>query len=314
MNNQFDIKYMIGRTPMVKISHLENNIYIKLESFNIGGSIKDRAVLRIITDAENSGILLKGNTLVEASSGNTGIAAALIGRQKGYKIKIITHDKISREKMALLKYYGANVTVVDSKLEAHSEGHYVNVAKNIALQKDHYFLNQFANKSNILSHIETTGPEIWKQTEGEIDTFICGIGSGGTITGVSKYLKTKNKNMITIAADPEGSIYYQTFYKKEPIKKSSSIEGIGSNFIPEILDLKLVDEMISVSDESAVSACYYANKNYGLSIGLSSGAAFHVALKYSETVKNSNIVMISADSSERYLSKIATFNTIFMEH
>jgi cystathionine beta-synthase len=306
MNSQLNITNLIGSTPMVQIAHHDNKIHIKLESYNLGGSIKDRAVLRIITDAENSGTLLQGNTLVEASSGNTGIAAALIGGQKGYKVKIVTHDKISHEKLSLMKYNGANVIIVDSRLDAKSEGHYVNVARKIADQKDHYFINQFSNKSNVLSHVETTGPEIWTQTNGKIDFFICGIGSGGTITGVAKYLKAQNKNIKVVAADPEGSIYYQHFYGKEPSKKISSIEGIGSNFIPKILDLDLVDDIVPVNDESAISACHYANRKYGLSIGMSSGATFHVAMQYSETIRNSNIVIISADSSERYLSKITS--------
>lgn len=313
MNNRLNIANLIGSTPMVGFNHNNNRVCIKLESYNLGGSIKDRAVLRIITDAENSKILVKGNTIIEASSGNTGIAAALIGRQKGYNVKIVTHDRISHEKLSIMKYFGAKIIIVDAKLDVKSENHYVNVAKRIASQKEHYFINQFGNKSNVMTHIETTGPEIWRQTEGKIDFFICGIGSGGTITGVAKYLKSKNRNIKIIAADPEGSIYYQHFYGKKVPNNFSSIEGIGSNFIPEILDLNLVDEIIPVNDESAIAACHNANKEYGLSIGMSSGAVFHVAMQYSKTLKNSSIVMISADSSERYLSKISLNKTEELE-
>ena len=298
---------LIGNTPTVNIFkdlYPQADVTIKLESFNPGGSIKDRVANKIIQDAESSGLLAPGDELVEATSGNTGIGIAWIGRLKGYEVTIITHDKVSKEKLALLKFYGANVIIMSSETSADSEDHYVKVARRYASQKGRFFCDQFYNHSNSLAHYQSTAPELWLQGGRNADIIICGVGSGGTLVGLSRYFRERGSKARFVVADPNGSIYHSYFSGSKYVPSSWQVEGIGSNFIPGILNDAAADEVYSVSDAEAFSACRVIRQNYSLDIGLSSGAVVATAMKILEREPNKKIMCISPDSGERYLSKL----------
>lgn len=306
--NTNEILSLIGNTPLIKIRRRFGkscDIFVKMESYNPGGSIKDRAVLKILTAAEKNGLLNNGDTIIEATSGNTGIAAAMIGAVCDYRVKIVTHDKISKEKIALMQRYGADVIVTDSSLDPTHEMHFIKLAKSTAKEHGYFYIDQFNNELNRLAHFETTGPEIWRQTDGKVDLIVCGIGSGGTISGVAQYIKSKNKNVHVIAADPIGSIYYSNF-KNESFSYDArwAIEGIGSNFIPNILDFSVIDDVFPVSDSDALGCSRLACEEFGLDVGMSSGAILHASIKCAENGEYKHIVAIAPDSSQRYLSKI----------
>lgn len=300
---------LIGNTPVVDIfqdRYPQSQVKLKLESYNPGGSIKDRVAYQIIIDAEKKGLISMGDELVEATSGNTGLGIAWIGKLKGYKVTIITHDKVSREKLALLKFYGASVMIMSSDTPAESEDHYVNVAKRYAAQKGRYFCDQFNNHSNSQAHYNSTAPELWLQGGREADIIICGVGSGGTLVGINQFFRERGSKARFVVADPKGSIYHSYFsgslYEPVPWR----VEGIGSNFIPGILHKGAADEVYAVSDREAFSACELVRKNYSIDIGLSSGAIVATAVNIIENEGGKKIMCISADSGERYISKLQT--------
>ncbi|MDC9588299.1 cysteine synthase family protein [Xenorhabdus sp. XENO-10] len=304
--NNVGILNLIGTTPVVNILtsvYPDSDIRIKLESYNPGGSIKDRVALKIITDAELSGKLTPGDELVEATSGNTGIGIAWIGHLKGYKVTIVTHDRISKEKLLLLKYYGANIIIMPSDAGANSEDNYVEVAKRYANQKGRYFCNQFFNYSNVMAHYSSTAPELWLQGGLNADAIVCGVGSGGTLMGIHKYFREKGSQARFIVADPIGSIYQQYFSGVEYHPVPWSIEGIGSNFIPGIIKKDAVDDIYAISDEEAFSACRLTRYHDSIDIGLSSGAVVAAAIKEIHKNPKCKIMCISPDSGERYISK-----------
>lgn len=301
---------LIGNTPLVKINSLAKNIkatlLAKIEFMNPGGSVKDRVGLSMIEEAEKKGLIKPGYTIVEATSGNTGIGLALAGRVKGYNVILVMTDKIGQEKRNYLKALGAKVVIVPKEAQPDSPDYYRNKAKALAKEIPNAVnLNQYANSANPDAHYSTTGAEIWRDTEGKITHFVCGVGTAGTITGVSKYLKKKNPDIKVIGADPVGSnfkIYNDTGNLDEV--KPHLIEGLGTDVIPPITDFSCVDEIISIADKDSIDTCRRLASEEGIFAGASSGTAAYAALKVAEKLdENSMVVFIVCDTGERYLSK-----------
>lgn len=304
MSNIYNsITELIGKTPIINASNFasENNldasILAKLEYFNPAGSVKDRVAKQMIKDAEEKGLLKPGATIIEPTSGNTGIGLAAVAAAKGYKAIMTMPETMSIERRKLLKAYGAEIVLTDG-----SKGMSGAIAKADELNKeiqDSVILGQFVNPSNPQAHVETTGPEIWEDTDGKVDIFIAGIGTGGTITGVGQYLKSKNPNIKVIAVEPESSPVLSEG-KAGPHK----IQGIGAGFVPKILDTKIYDEIITVPNEAAFETGRAFAKTEGILVGISSGAVLWAAVKTAENPENKgkNIVVLLPDTGERYLS------------
>ncbi len=293
-----DIRDLIGNTPILKLNNISTkegvNIYAKIEGTSPGGSCKDRVGIYMVEKAEKEGKLKPGSTIIEATAGNTGIGIALAAINKGYKIIFIVPDKFSIEKQKIMKALGAEI--INTPKEEGMEGA-INLANSLLSEiPNSLSLNQFKNEANPLAHYETTGRELYDGLDGQIDYFVAGAGSGGTISGVLKFLKENISEVKGILADPVGSIIgggQCGTYK---------IEGIGNNFIPETMDMSLVDGVIKVNDEEAFDAVKLLAKKEGLIVGSSSGAAFAAALKLAEKIEKGNIVTIFPDRGDRYFS------------
>ena len=285
-----DIENYIGNTPLVLIDEVgTNQIYGKLEGNNPAGSIKDRPAIRMIKDAESSGFIKKGDTLIEATSGNTGIALAMAASIRGFKIKLIMPETASIERIKTMKSYGAEVVLVTK--EQDMEG-----ARDLAIEMSNngqgHILNQFSNKSNYLAHYDTTGPEIWSQTDEKITHFISAMGTTGTITGVSRFLKEKNNKIKIIGVQPtEGS-------------RIPGIRRWKPEYVPEIFQQAIVDQIIDISEQDAEISMEHLSQRNGLFVGVSAGANVYVAKKIADELENSIIVTILCDRGDRYLSKI----------
>ncbi|NLU06995.1 MAG: cysteine synthase family protein [Clostridiales bacterium] len=294
-----DIKEMVGNTPMLKLNNFnarENvGIFAKLENFNPGGSIKDRVGVHMIESAENKGILKKGYTIVEATAGNTGLGIALGALNKGYRVIFVVSMKFSVEKQILMKALGAEI--VNTPEEDGMIGAVKKTGDLLESIPNSIFLRQFENGDNPETHYLTTGLEIYLDMEGKIDYLVAGAGSGGTFTGVVKYLKNQIKNMKSVLADPEGSVL------GGGREDNYSIEGIGNDFIPGTMDMSLVDRVIKVNDEEAFDMVRKLARKEGLIVGSSSGAAMSAALKLSRIIDGGNIVVIFPDRGDRYFSK-----------
>lgn len=299
MNYIEDIKNLIGNTPIVKINHIQIkdgvNIFAKLESNNPGGSVKDRIGIYMIEDAEKKGLLKPGYTIVEATAGNTGIGVALAAINRGYNIIFVVPEKFSVEKQTLMRALGAKI--INTPREDGMLGAVAKAEELLNTIDNSISLKQFENNTNPLAHYETTGPEIYRDLDGKIDYFVAGAGSGGTYTGIVKYLKGKNPNIKGILADPKGSTM------GGGIEGCYDIEGIGNNFIPHTMDMNLVDEIIKVTDEEAFNMVKELAIKEGIIAGSSSGAALVAALKLSEKIDNGNIVTVFPDRGDRYFSK-----------
>jgi cystathionine beta-synthase len=303
---------LIGNTPLVKLNRIISNnninLFAKLEFCNPSFSIKDRMVLHVITQAEKSGKLQPGMFIVEASSGNTASSVAMMAAIKGYKTIITTPDTTSDEKVKTARAYGAEVIICSSKAHVGDPEHYVTKAANIAKQKSPSFtLNQYDNQQNVEAHYLSTGPEIWEQTDGKITHLVACASTGGTVTGVSKYLKEQNPDIKVIVPDPPGSVYHSYSKTKEIVLEnlSTKIEGAGKKYIPGCMNFDYIDEVIKVTDEEAFWACRQLATTEGLLIGGSGGAALATALKVTDHLKPSDVmVVIMADSGIKYLSKI----------
>lgn len=293
-----DIRDLIGNTPILKLNNISTkegvNIYAKIEGTSPGGSCKDRVGIYMVEKAEKEGKLKPGSTIIEATAGNTGIGIALAAINKGYKIIFIVPDKFSIEKQKIMKALGAEI--INTPKEEGMEGA-INLANSLLSEiPNSLSLNQFKNEANPLAHYETTGRELYDGLDGQIDYFVAGAGSGGTISGVLKFLKENISEVKGILADPVGSIIgggQCGTYK---------IEGIGNNFIPETMDMSLVDNVIKVNDEEAFDAVKLLAKKEGLIVGSSSGAAFAAVLKLAEKIEEGNIVTIFPDRGDRYFS------------
>lgn len=293
-----DIRDLIGNTPILKLNNISTkegvNIYAKIEGTSPGGSCKERVGIYMVEKAEKEGKLKPGSTIIEATAGNTGIGIALAAINKGYKIIFIVPDKFSIEKQKIMKALGAEI--INTPKEDGMEGA-INLANSLLSEiPNSLSLNQFKNEANPLAHYETTGRELYDGLDGQIDYFVAGAGSGGTISGVLKFLKENISEVKGILADPVGSIIgggQCGTYK---------IEGIGNNFIPETMDMSLVDDVIKVNDEEAFDAVKLLAKKEGLIVGSSSGAAFAAVLKLAEKIEKGNIVTIFPDRGDRYFS------------
>ncbi|MCC7529934.1 MAG: cystathionine beta-synthase [Candidatus Melainabacteria bacterium] len=293
----------VGATPLVKLNKLSKGlkplILAKMECFNPGGSVKDRPALKMIEEAEKAGLLKPGGTIIEPTSGNTGTGLAQIAAVKGYRCILICPDKVAQEKINLLRAYGAEVVMVPTSVSASSHESYYSVANRMTAEiPDAYQPNQFANPHNPGAHMITTGPEIWEQTGGKVTHFVAGVGTGGTISGIGRYLKDKNPSIKIVGVDPEGSIYSGDM--AQPYK----VEGIGEDFLPRNADLKLIDEFVRVSDKDSFVTARRLAREEGLLVGGSCGTAAAAALRIAKNLSDKDVVVIlMPDGGRGYLSK-----------
>jgi len=294
----------VGHTPLVRLTRitagLRPTILAKVETLNPGGSVKDRIGLRMIEDAERRGLLKPGGTIVEPTSGNTGHALAIAAALKGYRMIFVMADKQSPEKIALLRAYGAEVVVCPTAVPRDSPESYYSVAERLSREIPGAFQpNQYFNQANPSSHYETTGPEIWEQTEGKVDVVVAGLGTGGTMTGVARFLKEKKPSVMMVGADPEGSLYSGDTIK--PYK----VEGIGEDFIPGTIDLKLIDRIVQVNDRDSFLMARRITREEGILVGGSSGTAMKAAMDVARGLDEKTLmVVILPDTGRNNLSKI----------
>jgi cystathionine beta-synthase len=299
----------VGHTPMVRLSRLEpelrSRLVAKVEVFNPGGSIKDRVALRMIEAAERDGRLKPGGTIVEPTSGNTGTGLAIAARLKGYEVIAVMPDKMSREKIDLLRAYGAEVVVCPTNVDPDSPEAYYRVADRLTEETNGFQPNQYANPANPQTHYDTTGPEIWEQTEGRITHFVAGVGTGGTITGCARYLKELNPDIEVIGADPVGSIY------SNDEVKPYLVEGVGEDFWPATFDPSVVDRYVTVSDQESFLMTRRLAQTEALLVGGSCGLAAHAALEVARPLgEEALVVVVLPDGGRAYLSKV--FNDQWM--
>ena len=305
----------IGNTPLVRlhrsVAGLRPTILAKLEYMNPGGSVKDRIGLAMLEAAEEAGKIKPGGTLIEGTSGNTGMGMALAAAVKGYQCIFTMPDKMSQEKIDALRALGAEVIVTPTQVEHHDPRSYHSVALRLSREiPNSVFPNQYDNPANTDAHYQTTGPEIWKQTEGRVTHVVIGVGTGGTITGVARFLKEKNPNIRIIGVDPEGSIFAEMFRTgQKPQVQPYKVEGIGQDEMPRNVDFSVIDEIHAVSDRDSFLRTRLLARSEGIFAGGSAGSALHVALKISENLtENDVVVIIIPDSGTRYLSKIYNDN------
>lgn len=294
---------LIGGTPILKLNNyialneLPANIYAKLEYFNPAGSVKDRIAKAMIDDAEAKGALKPGAVIIEPTSGNTGIGLATVAASKGYRIILTMPETMSVERRNLLKAYGAELVLTDG---AKGMKGAIAKAEELAQQIEGGFIpSQFTNSANPTAHFNTTGPEIWEDTDGKVDIFVAGVGTGGTVSGVGKYLKSKNPNVKVVAVEPAGSPVLS-----KGVAGPHKIQGIGAGFVPETLDTKIYDEIIAVENEDAFATGRTLARKEGLLVGISSGAAVYAATQLAKRPENKgkNIVVLLPDTGDRYLS------------
>jgi cystathionine beta-synthase len=303
---------IIGNTPLVKINNITRQhgikaqVYAKMESLNPGYSVKDRIGVSMIDDAEAKGILKPGGTLIEATSGNTGIGMALVAAVRGYKCVFVMTDKVSVEKRRYLKALGADVVICSAAAKYGSPDHYVETAKRIAAETPNSFYpDQYNHPANPLAHYRTTGPEIWRDTEGKITHFVASIGTGGTITGTSRYLKEQNPNIKVIGADPYGSIF-KTYKETGQVPEATPylVEGIGQNIPVGNADVKIIDEIINITDRESFEMSRQLGRHEGIFCGGSAGTIFAGTLKVAKNLdENAVVVFIVCDTGEHYLTK-----------
>lgn len=297
------IDQLVGRTPMLEIANIEKKLGLKarvlakLEYLNPAGSVKDRAALKMINDAEESGTLKPDSVIIEPTSGNTGIGLAAVSAARGYRVIIVMPDTMSLERRMLMTAYGAELVLTDGKLGMKGA---IAKAEELAKEIPNSFIpGQFVNPSNAAAHFDTTGPEIFEDTDGEVDIFVAGVGTGGTITGTGKYLKSKNPDIKVVAVEPSGS----------PVLSGGDagahgLQGIGAGFVPEVLDTDVYDEVIRVSEDEAYSAGRLLGRSEGILSGISSGAALYAAIELAKLDENKGktIVVLLPDTGDRYLS------------
>ena len=297
-----NIAEMIGKTPLLEAHNfaasvnLEAHLLCKLECFNPAGSAKDRVALFMLDDAEERGLIKKGATVIEPTSGNTGIGLAALCARRGYRLILTMPDSMSAERRALLAAYGAEIVLTDGAFGMHGA---VAKAKELASETENSFIpSQFDNPANPQAHYTTTGPEIWEDCDGKIDAFVAGVGTGGTLSGVGRYLKEQNPNCRIVAVEPETSPLLSKGYAG-----AHGLQGIGANFLPQNLDRTVYDEVITVTDEDAYHAARAFATTEGILVGITSGAALHAATELAKQLpKNARIAVLLPDTGERYLS------------
>ena len=294
---------LIGKTPLLELTHIEENenlkatLLAKLEYFNPAGSVKDRIALAMIEDAEKMGALKEGSVIIEPTSGNTGIGLASVAASKGYRIIITMPETMSVERRNLMKAYGAELVLTDGTKGMKGA---IAKAEELAAETPGAFIpQQFANQANPAAHYASTGPEIWQDTDGKVDIFVAGVGTGGTVTGTGKYLKEQNPDVKVVAVEPASS---PVLSKGTP--GSHKIQGIGAGFVPDVLDTAVYDEIITVADDDAFETGRLIAKSEGVLVGISSGAALHATLDLAKRPENEgkNIVVLLPDTGDRYLS------------
>lgn len=310
----------IGNTPIVKLNKVipkssPHTFWAKLEYFNPGLSVKDRIALSLIEGAEKRGQLKPGGTIIEATSGNTGMGLALVAAVKGYKAIFVMPEKISEEKRAVLRAYGAKVVITPNGVEPDDPRSHYSVANKLGeITPNSFITNQYHNPDNFQQHYDVTGPEIWKQTDGKIDVFVAGAGTGGTVSGVGKYLKEQKSDVKILCPDPVGSILYDLFYYKE-VKtppRAYKVEGVGEDMLPDNVHMDVIDDFVQVTDKESFLMTRDIVAKEGICVGPSSAMALVGALKYAEKLtKPANILIMMADSGRAYLSK--AFNDDWMK-
>lgn len=297
------VEQLVGHTPLVELTNIEKELSLKakllakLEYLNPAGSAKDRAALAMLNDAEKRGILKPDSVIIEPTSGNTGIGLAAIGGARGYRVIIVMPDTMSMERRLLMTAYGAELVLTDGALGMTGA---IAKAEELAAQYPNSFIpGQFTNPANAQAHYQTTGPEIWEDTDGGVDIFVAGVGTGGTITGTGRYLKEQNAAVRVVAVEPEGS---QVLAGKPA--GAHGLQGIGANFIPQVLDTGVYDEIIPVSDAQAYAAGRLIGKKEGILVGISSGAALHAAIELAKREENAGktVAVLLPDTGDRYLS------------
>ena len=301
MNVYKSVSELIGKTPLLELTNIEkelglkSKILAKLEYFNPAGSVKDRVALKMIEDAEENGTLKKGSVIIEPTSGNTGIGLASVAASKGYKLIITMPETMSVERRKLIAAYGAELVLTDGSKGMNGA---IEKAEELAREiPDSIVAGQFVNPSNPKAHFETTGPEIWEDTDGTVAFFVAGVGTGGTITGTGEYLKSKNSNIKIIGIEPSDS----------PVLSGGKagahpLQGIGAGFVPDVLNTDVIDEIVTVTGDEAFSASRMLAKNEGVLVGISSGAALHVAIEKAKKEEGKTIVVLLPDLGDRYLS------------
>ncbi len=294
---------LIGGTPLLELKNIEKKhglkakLVAKLEYFNPAGSSKDRAAKKMLDDAEERGILKPRSVIIEPTSGNTGIGLALVAASRGYRAVIVMPDTMSAERIAVMRAYGAEVVLTDGALGMAGA---ISRAEELARETECSFIpSQFTNPANAAAHFETTGPEIYADTDGEVDIFVCGVGTGGTVTGVGRYLKSKNPAVRVVAVEPQGSAVLSG-----GCAGAHGLQGIGAGFVPEVLDTSVYDEVITVTEEAAYAVCRELGRLEGVLVGISSGAAAWAAMELAERGENEGktIVVLLPDTGDRYLS------------
>ena len=289
----------IGNTPLIRLCNIENEtqaeIYAKLEYFNPAGSVKDRVALKMIEDAEAQGLLKKGSVIIEPTSGNTGIGLASVAASKGYKLIVTMPETMSVERRKLIAAYGAELVLTDGSKGMNGA---IEKAEELSRENPNSIIaGQFVNPSNPKAHFETTGPEIWEDTDGKVDIFVAGVGTGGTITGTGEYLKSKNENIKIIGIEPSDS----------PVLSGGKagahpLQGIGAGFVPDVLNVNIIDEIATVSGDEAYSASRLLARSEGVLVGISSGASLHIAIEKAKKEEGKTIVVLLPDLGDRYLS------------
>ncbi|MGE3165172.1 MAG: pyridoxal-phosphate dependent enzyme [Planctomycetota bacterium] len=300
----------IGRTPLIRLNKIVQSagvVCVKHEAFNPGGSVKDRIAVHMINEAEKRGDLKPGGTIIECTSGNTGMGIALLASVRGYKAVLAMPDKVAPEKAALLRAFGADVKIAPTAVEPDDPRSYYSVAKRLSQEiQNSFYPNQYQNLDNPAAHYQTTGPEIWDDTDGKITHFVAGCGTGGTITGIAKYLKERNPNVKVIGADPVGSLYYEYFHTgKLGHAHTYKVEGVGEDIIPGTMDFDYVDDVIQIGDRECFATARRLTRLEGIFSGSSAGLAMAVALQVARTLQpNDLMVVLIPDTGERYLSKV----------
>lgn len=296
-----NLEALVGNTPLIKLTKLQNaldlksEIYAKLEFYNPAGSVKDRVALEMIRDAEEKGLLKPGATIIEPTSGNTGIGLAAMAVARGYKVILTMPDTMSVERRQLLSAYGAQLVLTEGKLGMNGA-----IAKAEELKNSipgSFIAGQFINPANAMAHYKTTGPEIWRDMQGDIDFFVAGVGTGGTLTGTAKYLKEQKSDIKACAIEP-----FDSAVLSGEQAGPHGLQGIGAGFVPEVLDVSLIDEIIKVKTEDAYETARLLAQCEGMLIGISGGAALYGAIKLAKAYNNKKIVTLFPDSGDRYLS------------